>query len=453
MLIKWLNGSTNAKMNDCYLKNKIVDYYGIKTGHKNYDGYKIDNVDRVLVENTAKVLSSFDRFDIEISDSYKCFYGVNIRINSETNAVNCLFYSIKTISICQTSACLDYDGKYNTRDEVYELVIFSNNTVYYCLNRKKSNERLIPLTFSMIKPKMLSNPFFKEFLILILHSFGEEYNIFNQISKYYEQNSLFILPVNIQDVYRYNSFEELFLGKYKTAQQILNNWNMKDANLSYMILKVWNYIVPEQRNDLLQMISINYAQLCEYIRCDLRHKIAEFLYDYLDNQFSLCDKNYNSIRDEDCVRDYVNICLVTHTKIDVNYKKVKDMNISRIDIWHRYYAKCTPTIKIKKNTKFAELRKILPNEFKWIKTKKQLCQNSAMYVSGYMQSFAHNINLDKCQIYSYTNDSGQSFILQFKVTGNKKRYKCVFIKSDSNLADESAVDMLVRGVLDKYYKI
>lgn len=439
-------------MNECYLKNKIVDYYGIKTGHKDYDEYKIDNVDKVLVENTAKVFSLFDRFDIDVSNDNKCFYGVNITVNLKNDAVNCLFYSIKTISIYQTFAGLDYDRKYNTRDEVYELVIFPNNSVYYCLNRKKSNEHLIPLVFSMIKPKMLSNPFFKEFLILMLHSFGEEYNIFNQISKYYEQDFLFILPVNIQDVYQYNSFEELFLGKYKTAQQVPNSWNMKDANLSYMILKVWNYVVPEQRDNLLQMVSMSYKLLVKCTKGNLQDKIIEFLYNYLDNQFRLCDKNYNSVRDEDCVREYVRICLQTHIKVDISYKQFADMNAGRIEIWHKCYVKCTPTIKIKKDTKFAELRKILPNDFKWIKTKKQLCGNPAIYANGHMQCLARDINNDECQVYSYINSSGQSFILQFEISYNKKRYKCVLVHGNGNRVDESIVATSVRDILNNYYK-
>lgn len=90
-----------------------------------------------------------------------------------------------------------------------------------------------------------------------------------------------------------------------------------------------------------------------------------------------------------------------------------------------YYQKCTKPVHIPKGTKFKGLRKLLPPEFEWIKTRKRLIAETAMQ-HHCVWSYADLITSDTCAIYSFLDKDGtyskdgtpRRYTMEFRMRGN-----------------------------------
>jgi hypothetical protein len=431
-------------MTDCFLFNKIINRYPFDE-NENDSGlsYSENLLDEQCGIRIADALPKSNVINIKFTEKdevYSGIYYMNLFADINSNIVNCKFGKSNNICIER-----DIDGKVQQRlysKDLIELVVFPDNNIYCNVNTQKGT-KLVPLHFSAITLEILKNPYFKNFFVYILRIFGAEYKIYDKISTYFEKDLLFILPVSFQKVKQYTSFKELFLSEYKTAKLINNNWNTKNVNLSYLILKTWNYVVPEQRNKLLQINKINIA---DYSGKKLKNKIKRFLYAYLDNQFKIYDEKYHNFSYEDEIYDYINMCMITKEKVNINFRSYTKLENAHNEISNKAYMKKTPLVKVKKNTKFASLRKILPKDFEWIKTRKRLIQETIMQ-HHCVWSYAEYINKDICQIYSYVDDIGERFTLEFKVV--KGKYVCVQIQGKYNKANTEKVLNIVKDILSK----
>lgn len=112
------------------------------------------------------------------------------------------------------------------------------------------------------------------------------------------------------------------------------------------------------------------------------------------------------------------MCRTVHKKISINFKSVKKVQEEHDQISQKYYQRSTPKVTVKKDTKFKELRKILPDTFEWIKTRKRLIQETTMQ-NHCVWSYASFINKDQCQIYSYVDERGERYTLEFRTKRNK----------------------------------
>ena len=77
-------------------------------------------------------------------------------------------------------------------------------------------------------------------------------------------------------------------------------------------------------------------------------------------------------------------------------------------------------VSVPKDTVFKKLRKILPTEFEWIKTRKRLNKESLM-MGHCVWSYGDEINKDKCAIYSFIDEEGK-----YSTEGCRKRYTLEF---------------------------
>ena len=323
----------------------------------------------------------------------------------------------------------------NPKKEIHIVIFGDNNTIYY-----EHSNRLVPLSIkkfiSFVNNFPLNVTFGKELLNNIF-SFYRNINPFvNDIENTIIQDKFFIVPLTFNELLQYHSKKDLFINKYKTSSSININWNKRDMNVSYLIIKSWNMVAPEYRNSLLQIKKIsNYSR----IDSDTTYETScrEFLKGYiLDN-----------VNDEDIgtlVNDYVNMCRIAKEKIRINFRSVKSLHEAHDRLSEKTYMKNTPLVKIKKDTRFKKLRKILPDEFEWIKSRKRLIKETVMQ-HHCVWSYADKINKDTCQIYSYVNENGERFTLEFRVKRNK--YVLFQIQGKYNQADCSEVSKYVCDIL------
>ena len=76
------------------------------------------------------------------------------------------------------------------------------------------------------------------------------------------------------------------------------------------------------------------------------------------------------------IDDYVRLCLQTKTKVQLNLSSIKRIVELHDELINAKKNREMPTIHIPKNTVYTKLRKLLPKEFEWIKTKKRLLKES-----------------------------------------------------------------------------
>ena len=81
------------------------------------------------------------------------------------------------------------------------------------------------------------------------------------------------------------------------------------------------------------------------------------------------------------------------------------------------------------NTRYNNLRKLLPKKFEWLTTEERLALESEMQ-GNCVVSYANKVKKDKCQIYSYVDSQGLRHTIEFNISRNK--YHCVQLLSKYN---------------------
>lgn len=292
--------------------------------------------------------------------------------------------------------------------------------------------KLIPITIKRIATFYeYKNPFAVKFFDLVFQFYCNQNPIYKDIYRFIKSDSVMIVPLGFNEINNYHNLKEMFLDKYKTAAEIKYNWNKRNPNLSYLIIKSYNYVCPDQREKLTQIVECPFSEVKINSYYTYTSNVMTFLIWVLQDRCSIDDENQLQI-----IKDYVYMCFRTHTKVNINFKSVKKIRAAHDELTKRYSHKDTPVIKIKKDTAFKQLRKILPKEFEWIKTRKRLIEETVIQ-HHCVWSYADKINKDKCQIYSYVDSAtGKKYTLEFVI--RKGKYACVQLYGVNNTFDETA---------------
>lgn len=311
------------------------------------------------------------------------------------------------------------------------IIMFEYSAIYY---KCKSNERLVPLSLKTLLIHK-HNPYLYDFIQNYFSYLSKKHPIFRDIWKYIQIDKQCFLPLKINDIVQYHSLKEMFQANYKLANNINYGWNKRSINLSYMIIKSWNIVNIADRNKLLQITDWNFD---DKYGLSVRYNIETFLFDYIISNIK-CENDIDII-----VKDYIKMCLDCKEKVNISFKSIKKVKEAHDKLSEKNYMKQTPVVKITKETKFKLLRKILPPEFEWIKTRKRLIEETVMQ-HHCVWSYADKINKDKCQIYSYVDEDGKRYTLEFVI--KRKKYVCVQIHGLANSKPPENFRTLVKEIL------
>lgn len=333
----------------------------------------------------------------------------------------------------------NYDGKVNYVSHQFQykkkltIIMFDYSTIYY---KCKSSERLVPLSLKTLLMHK-NNPYLYDFIQNYFSYLSKKHPIFRDIWKCVQVDKQCFLPLKINDIVQYHSLKEMFQANYKLANNINYGWNKRSINLSYMIIKAWNIVNSADRNKLLQITDWNFN---DRYSSSIKNNIGIFLFDYIVNNIS----NIKDANDFNIVRDYIKMCLICKEKININFQSVKKVKEAHDKLSEKNYMLHTPIVKISKETKFKPLRKILPPEFEWIKTRKRLI-NETLMQHHCVWSYADKINKDKCQIYSYIDENKKRYTLEFVI--RKGKYVCVQMRGLANSPPPENLRTLVKEIL------
>ena len=287
------------------------------------------------------------------------------------------------------------------------------------------------------------------------------------------------IPLTVDDVRTHYNRAHLLKDKYKLANKLSINWNKQNLSLSYMILKAYPKVEAGiSQQILLQQKDVSLVETCG---SQLNEKIKEFLTNILYNKIeeaysnssnnrtnsvlSQCQREIdeemktdlledemsgwfrdriNDVMDTHHIRrnayDYVNMCMRGKTKIRLDVRSAAQMTNMHdaVNGEDSYYRKNTSIVKIPARSVFLGLRKILPEEFEWIKTRKRLILETELQ-HHCVWSYAEKISRDACAIYSFVDKEGK-----FAADGKAKRYTIEFAKIQNKY-----VILQVQGKFDR----
>lgn len=348
----------------------------------------------------------------------------------------------------------------NIAQQLY-IVIYPNGMIYQD-RRNKNGSIFIPLSM-----KALSNyysaddEFFNDFLNCLCEFTQIKYGtrIFEDCISYIKK--CWLIPVDYNNIVKYHTFEQAFKNKYISVK----NWNRNDINILYVTSKVSSYVTEKSKNKVLEYAdtddfykmlakySSNNVNFCRrYTRYNLyKDGIYLFLRNYLQNlikkkqsdndifniliQMEKIDYESSLKHAYEVAKryidDYVRLCLQTKTKVQLNLSSIKRIVELHDELINAKKNREMPTIHIPKNTVYTKLRKLLPKEFEWIKTKKRLLKESEIQ-HHCVWTYGDKINADKSAIYSFVYaPENKRYTIEF-VYGNNGEYKIRQMQSCCN---------------------
>lgn len=479
----------------------------------NFDKYFIKengvyylNFEKIVVEKyppiTKAVLKSFDFKLLRNSYSY---YNNIIQMNEDIfdkykqlvmdNGIAVTLNNIKSIStkiVIKTNGTINIyireykgntilsSGKLQTYDETKsnknDIVIFPNGDIY----KKTKNEKLVPISFKELYDLRNLNNDTKKLVDCIISEVSKMTPIFKDISRDFEITNLF--PIKFNDLYKYHTKNELMKDIYGLAKDLPINYNKININLSYLIVKSYNYVNDRSKKILIQLKDkdnsilklINRCITKSWQRLTYKRKVFFFLQsiiiytinektDWGKTKKKYIEENLNFIAEnildaefnefeENCaddmiiqVGDYVNMCIYSNKrvkpKVDLSISNIHTLIEKHNDVSWLSRKSGTKPVKVPKDSVFNDLRKILPKEFEWIKNRKRLILETELQ-HHCVWSYADKISSDMCAIYSYVDKDGSKSLCN---DGKPKRYTIEF---NFNKQDGTYYVVQVQGKYD-----
>lgn len=479
----------------------------------NFDKYFIKengvyylNFEKIVVEKyppiTKAVLKSFDFKLLRNSYSY---YNNIIQMNEDIfdkykqlvmdNGITVTLNNIKSIStkiVIKTNGTINIyireykgntilsSGKLQTYDETKsnknDIVIFPNGDIY----KKTKNEKLVPISFKELYALRNLNNDTKKLVDCIISEVSKMTPIFKDISRDFEITNLF--PIKFNDLYKYHTKNELMKDMYGLAKDLPINYNKININLSYLIVKSYNYVNDRSKKILIQLKDkdnsilklVNRCITKSWQRLTYKRKVFFFLQsiiiytinektDWGKTRKKYIEENLNFIAEnildaefyefaDNCadnmliqVGDYVNMCIYNNKrvkpKVDLSISNVHTLIGKHNDVSWLSRKSGTKPVKVPKDSVFNDLRKILPKEFEWIKNRKRLILETELQ-HHCVWSYADKISSDMCAIYSYVDKDGSKSLCN---DGKPKRYTIEF---NFNKQDGTYYVVQVQGKYD-----
>ena len=210
-----------------------------------------------------------------------------------------------------------------------------------------------------------------------------------------------------------HSFDEAVRIHYKRASFV--NWNRCDARIGKLIMDGLLKVDDKSKNVLF---SMKYMKESEFYNIHNYQKRTEYMNDEIASLNHIDIKKFLTLiildklildseisPNEDLamyqhIMDYINMCVDMKRKISLTYRSYKKILQAHDKLNEEYMIQCTPKIIVPKDTKFKLLRKTLPDNFEWIKTRKRLVKE-AQTMHHCVATYANKINRDQCAIYSF----------------------------------------------------
>ena len=421
-----------------------------------------------LLGNSYSYYNNIVQMNEDIFDKYKQLVmdnGIAVTLNNIKSistkivikingTINISIREYKGNKILSSGNLQSYDEMKSNKNNI---VIFPNGDIY----KEIKNEKLVPISFKELYDLRNLNNDTKKLVDCIISEVSKMTPIFKDISRDFKITNLF--PIKFNDLYKYHTKNELMKDMYGLAKDLSINYNKININLSYLIVKSYNYVNDRSKKILIQLKDkdnsilklVNRCITKSWQRLTYKRKVFFFLQsiiiytinektDWGKTRKKHIEENLNFIAEnildaefnefeEDCaddmliqVGDYVNMCIYSNKrvkpKVDLSISNIHTLIEKHNDVSWLSRKSGTRPVKVPKDSVFNDLRKILPKEFEWIKNRKRLILETELQ-HHCVWSYADKISSDICAIYSYVDKDGSKSLCN---DGKPKRYTIEF---------------------------
>lgn len=253
-------------------------------------------------------------------------------------------------------------------------------------------------------------------------------NIYKDLYVDFLQWNCILLPLTIEEASVYHSKKELFQKHYQMP--ITGDWNKKNANLSYLILKLNKRLSNE---GLARAMQCALAPVKSIHVGKNRYKFACMLYS------AVCQTEITPLLNDALREEY---------EMKRIFLNPEAQTINAHNERHRVgdYRRNTPTIRIKKDTRFKKLIDEMPTEFELIRTGNRITREAEMQ-HNCVRSYASDISHDKCMIYSVLYDNERHTI---EIGSENSRY---FVRQCFRACNRAANPELVQKLTSEIRRI
>lgn len=401
----------NQELNEfCLAHSRIY-----KAIHEKYFKQKENTVYQEYTMDEKELFEKFPKDAECVYDIYKDNYRLCISKSEISHKLSITMTAFEKVHVNNGSIRSISSGK--MRKYAVKIVIFLNDTIYL-----ERNHQLIPISLKNISWIMHFYFSFQHVFETIFSSMEADNRFYKDIWNLLEDSCL--LPLAFNDIKKYYNFEQYFRSVFKKAKDIPIKINRHNPNFVYMLLACKNKIIEKDYARLLQnnrkqedlLMKEYYQGIVSYRTKNL---ISHFLYCFIKHQMSGVTDN--------CpvwlIEDYLNMSFEMKKKVKIFYQSQKKLEDEHDEIMIQHRNKHTQMIKIPKNSKFKQLRKLLPKEeFEQIKSRQRIVKEG-VWQHNCVASYAERINKDQCAIYSYVNQgNGKRYTLEFRVSRNGKYF-------------------------------
>lgn len=319
--------------------------------------------------------------------------------------------------------------------DTYQFFAYSQTEIFTNIRGKKR-----PVTLSDLV-KITRYPFVQTYIEKIMDDLSVEYPFFKDFKLLYRESLEYktaIIPISVNDVFKYHNWNEYFRDKYKTANELKYNFNKLLPMVSYALIKTVKYVKKTDIGLLYNMLTEN-TWIAEPSSNKEKNVILKY---YLEKFGSLDEDIYQLL--EDWIMMSVNNKIPISLRVKSQKKIAEKHDDLMIDLWEKQSKKSKDEILVKEDSKFNQLREILPPEYEWITTSKRLTLESKMQRHCVWQ-YDKKIKADNCAIYSYVTPSGIRHTIEFVYD----RYQGYVIKQIQMFMDRGCKE----GVEEKILKI
>lgn len=371
------------------------------------------------------------------------YYNVTTGMNAKKRSICMIFSEYLCIKV--------HDGSVSPQELTgrLKLLLFDNGKIYEELcfkNRKK----LIPLTLKTIeKWRNGNNPFFAEAWKTVTAVKSKINPFIKDIDHDMKgkPKNLKLPPVSLDKMLEYHSKADFMTGYYKRAKDILIKWNRRNMAVSYFLLQCKKYLDDMSFQKLIQLTDQEIMEIADKMSVTDNSSIKGVIAGYIFQ--SVKGKRADTIM----IFDYIDICMAVKEKISLRFRSIKKLEEAHNRISEKYFMKKTGKVAVPKDSKFLALRKKLPQEFEWIKSRKRLLHETAIQ-HHCVWSYADEITSDRSAIYSFVDISGEfsdgkkntRYTLEFKAD-RKGRYFIQQIQGKYNQGDTSEIYHYVEKLL------
>lgn len=306
-----------------------------------------------------------------------------------------------------------------------ELVVFFSGDIYV-----SKNKRLFPLSMKEVGKIYEKYGGIGLRICDFLFTYTKEKlnaSVMSDLYRTLQADGFLNIPIALNDCRDMHNCNQLLKYRWKNASVI--NWNKADINVAYAIMKSLPVVRTIDQRRLLQHTSDkNLLPASKYfvtVKRSSQYGVKYFLKEYIAAYgiTNMSDNNeayYNGmILDLGYIfADYYNLCRKLHEKVSIGFKSYKKLVEAHDDMSKRERNRLH-RVSVPKDSRFNELRKLLPKDFEWVKGGKRL-QQEGITMNHCVNSYYTDVNMDKIAIYHLAMSDGYKATIAFIQMKNGK---------------------------------